>query len=403
MGEARAASSSNHQQIASRLDAIPSNPKLLVHTQDYPFLEVAIWTPEERSNEHANSASFRRLHAYAFNDPTDFWHVVCTRKVVDQCYFKRFPSHVAPHAWSSFDQNNIFNAYPTSMQPQTDLMYSSGDAHFMDPIPPEHIYPVLPRGCTEATMDGLPAEYFLKYPCLVTYDPAIHVENVQPMLNNIAMFEFFRQRPHPNIARYYGCVSSTLPCFACSGQDNHIRDKQTLAVTCPSCSYHPGECTEPGHVWSYDYVAAMRCRCNSTPPFRVRSLVLGYYPIQFKERFTSYNGLPDAEEIEARKVVLTQLWTTVQHIWQLGFCINNLTPDSIRLTGAGEPIITDLGECLRQGTTLPGTRRYEWAWPGSSIWKDAKLFGFRDVSCRENDIIALERLKKYLGCYQRKA
>ncbi|KAL9078344.1 MAG: hypothetical protein Q9157_002736 [Trypethelium eluteriae] len=403
MEESRPAALSNYQQTTKRLDAIPTNPKVSVYTQDYPYLEVTIWVPEERSNEHASSVSFQRVHAYAFNDPTNMWHVVCTRKVADQCYFKRFPNHVTPQVWSAVDQNNILNAYPTAMQPQTDLMYSSQDAHFMDPIPPEHIYPVLPRDCTEATMDGLPSEYFLKYPSLVTYDPAIHVENVQPMLNNITMFEFFRKHPHPNVARYYGCVSTRLPCFLCSGQDNHIRDKQTLAITCPDCTYRPGDCEEPGHVWSRDYITALRCRCADAPPFRVRSLVLAHHPVSFKQRWTAGAPIKDQQDLEDRKVVLTQVWSTIQRIWQMGFCINNLTPDSIMLTEGGEPIITDFGECLRLGTPLPGTRRYEWAYPGSSVWKDAKLFGFRDFSCKENDMIALERLKKYLGCYQRKA
>ncbi|KAI0550630.1 kinase-like domain-containing protein [Xylaria curta] len=74
-------------------------------------------------------------------------------------------------------------------------------------IPPEHIWPLADPKFTQAP-EPLPATCYHKRPNLLAYQGAEDDHDFLPttILNEAEACELLRKHPHPNIARYLGCV-----------------------------------------------------------------------------------------------------------------------------------------------------------------------------------------------------
>lgn len=73
-------------------------------------------------------------------------------------------------------------------------------------IPADNIWPLVEPTFTRAP-DPLPAGSYLKRPSLLYYDDAPDRPDYgRQILSEVEACEVFRSRPHPNIARYLGCV-----------------------------------------------------------------------------------------------------------------------------------------------------------------------------------------------------
>jgi serine/threonine protein kinase len=74
------------------------------------------------------------------------------------------------------------------------------------PIPASQIWPPFPKDFTRAP-DPLPQNCYIKRPALIHYDDTRGSADMSSLLANEArVCEILRKSPHPNIAKYYGCI-----------------------------------------------------------------------------------------------------------------------------------------------------------------------------------------------------
>lgn len=74
----------------------------------------------------------------------------------------------------------------------------------LEEIPDAFLYAPVPASLTRAP-DPLPANSYLKEPNLLDFGETSNCCIV--LLQEAEIYELLRQHPHPNIARYYGCVA----------------------------------------------------------------------------------------------------------------------------------------------------------------------------------------------------
>lgn len=102
------------------------------------------------------------------------------------------------------------------------------------PIPPLHIWPPFPKEFTQAP-DPIPQSYYIKKPSLINYGDSGEPFSVRQLLANEAeVCEILRTSPHPNVAKYYGCIVHdgriTGLCFARYGSNLLETVKSTRPV-----------------------------------------------------------------------------------------------------------------------------------------------------------------------------
>ena len=109
------------------------------------------------------------------------------------------------------------------------------------PIPNSQIWSTLPAGLTRAP-ESLPRNTYIKLPSLLCFDDTdasadIHMTSI--LLHEAQICEILRNCPHPNIAKYLGCIivddSLTGLCFKRYGSDLHERVEEGPPFNRASC------------------------------------------------------------------------------------------------------------------------------------------------------------------------
>ena len=109
------------------------------------------------------------------------------------------------------------------------------------PIPTSQIWPPFPRQFTRAP-EPLPQDCYIKRPSLLYYgDTKASTELSSLLLNEAEVCEILRAFPHPNIARYLGCIVEndriTGLCFVKYGMN--LSERVTKDIICsPSLRCH---------------------------------------------------------------------------------------------------------------------------------------------------------------------
>jgi hypothetical protein len=165
----------------------------------------------------------------------------------------------------------------------------------LEEIPDTFLYAQIPAGWTRAP-DPLPADSYIKQPNLLEYGETSNCCTV--LLQEAEIYEVLRQHPHPNIARYYGCV------------------------------------VENG---------------------RFRGICLRRYSTTLKQRVERYakakdERKPALSETEKRRLV-QGIRDGVAHLHLLGLVHNDLNPSNVMVEDDAA-IIIDFDSCRRQGEPM---------------------------------------------------
>ncbi|KAF7190877.1 hypothetical protein HII31_08036 [Pseudocercospora fuligena] len=231
------------------------------------------------------------------------------------------------------------NAYVGKSSERSDDMDDADVLQYLEPIPAENIFPLMPEDVTGAPpFDAL--KHYLKAPQF-TYDDRApgHTFVADCLLHEASVLERFKKDPHPNIVTYYGCV---------------VRDK------------------------------------------RITHLMLKRYPRTLPE--LEQTGLSDIE----RQVLRAQIEDGIRHLHSLGLAHNDINPgtvaeycvesivrehfadltsDNVCIDADGRAVIVDFDSCLPFGEPLMkgGPRAESDRTPLSDPESDFK--GLRDIEC----------------------
>lgn len=159
-------------------------------------------------------------------------------------------------------------------------------------IPSEHIHPVADPSFTRAP-EPLPSTSYVKQRCLLYYESFHdHTEYLDETLSEIHVCEDLRQNPHPNLAKYLGCVVN-----------------------------------KEG---------------------RISGLVFVRYPITLDQM------LKDGTPFD-RQRCLSGIKAGIGHMHGLGLIHNDINPTNIMMDGVGDdmkPIVIDFDSCKKEGDKL---------------------------------------------------
>ncbi|KAL1631685.1 hypothetical protein SLS56_004359 [Neofusicoccum ribis] len=158
------------------------------------------------------------------------------------------------------------------------------------PIPPSHIWPQFPLHFTQAPI-GLPEHdgSYTKRPNLLTYGDSPDTTEVRSiLLEEAEKCEILRKHPHPNIAKYFGCV------------------------------VHDG---------------------------RITGLCFLKYEMSLLQR------LKDPRSFDAKRC-MKQIEAGVQHLHNLDLVHCDINPYNVMMDDGDTPVIIDFDSCRRKGDKL---------------------------------------------------
>ncbi|KAK4497920.1 hypothetical protein PRZ48_010575 [Zasmidium cellare] len=181
------------------------------------------------------------------------------------------------------------NAYAGRSPQRMEDMDDVDVIQYLEPVPPENVFPKIPEGFTIAPPFDI-AEHYLKAPQF-TYEDSkpgnTFVADV--LLSEATVLERLKQHPHPSIAQYFGAVTKG--------------DRIT-------------------------HLCLKRCYCNLTEYFAV--------------------GLSVAE----RERLLMEIREGIEHLHSLGLAHNDVNPDNVCVDAFGHAILVDFDSCLAFGEPL---------------------------------------------------
>ncbi|KAF2972650.1 hypothetical protein GQX73_g939 [Xylaria multiplex] len=200
-------------------------------------------------------------------------------------------------------------------------------------IPEEAYSPLTPPKSTIAPI--LPADRcYLKRPDLMSLDVSPGLAS--PVLQELEVCELIKQRPHSNIATYYGCQSANNRVIGLCFERYLIT---LLAMV------------NPGHL-------------NKSMFIRISDRTVTQ---ELADRY-----LPGVE-------------AGIRHLHSLGLVHNDLNPNNIMIAADDRPVIIDFDSCRAIGANLDKVKRtHEWYSPDVH------------VSVETNDLDALAEIRAWL-------
>lgn len=215
---------------------------------------------------------------------------------------------------------------------RVDATVSADSLKDIEPIHSTAYQPFLPSGCT-IVLDS--SDCYIKQPNLTSFQGGLTLAN--RVLQDLSTCEVIRKHPHPNIAKYHGCMASdgrvTGLCFT--------RYAENLMGK-----------LNPGHLNKSMFILSEECTA-------ARKMATRY---------------------------LAGIKEGVQHLHSLGIVHNDLNPANIMITEDDTPVIIDFDSSSAPGTSLEQTKR-------THGWFDWDV----RVSQESNDLDALEELRVWLA------
>ncbi|EME81074.1 3-phosphoinositide-dependent protein kinase [Pseudocercospora fijiensis CIRAD86] len=181
------------------------------------------------------------------------------------------------------------NAYAGRSSERAGEMDDADVLQYLDPVPTENIFPLMPNDFTVAPAFDA-SKHYLKAPQF-TYDDRLPGNTfvADCFLHEAAVLERLMKHPHPSIVTYFGCV---------------VRNK------------------------------------------RITHLTLKRYPRTLTE--LKDGDLPDTE----RQLLRDNIEDGIRHLHSLGLAHNDLNPDNVCIDQDGRPVIVDFDSCLPFGEPL---------------------------------------------------
>ena len=205
-----------------------------------------------------------------------------------------------------------------------------------DRIPIQHIRPIFPKRFTIAPQPLL-TNLFVKKPQLATYDGRSSFTPARSLLEEARILEYFTKFPHPNIAKYHGCVLE-------------------------------GD--------------------------RISGLCLTKYTVTLRERilFSQQGKLPFPTS-HAVEAWCDEVKRGLNHLHSHGYVHKDLDPRNVMLDSEDSAIIIDFDSCQKEGKPL-GPKSH-----GTPPWID-KQNARGKTSDRDHDFEGLRVIRSFLERYQ---
>lgn len=205
------------------------------------------------------------------------------------------------------------------------------DIQHIQAIPIESYMPLLPPGCTTITDT---TRTYIKKPNLMAFGNGLDLN--RGILAEVQVGEALREKPHPNLAEYYGCTASE---GRVSGLCFKKYPQKLMAKV------------NPGHLGKAPLLASKENQEARTQAARY---------------------LPGIEE-------------GIRHLHSLGYIHNDLNPSNIMITEDDIPVVIDFDSATPPGAPLDQIKR-------THGWFDPQVL----VAQASNDLEAIEELRVWL-------